>query len=62
MTTRYEEALARLRSDEQEALIARIELGYTYSEMAEVLGKPSADAARKAAQRALVRLAREMAT
>ena len=32
----------------------------TYEEMAEALGKPSAGAARKAAQRALVRLAEEM--
>jgi DNA-directed RNA polymerase specialized sigma24 family protein len=32
----------------------------TYAEMAEALGKPTPDAARKAAQRALVRLAEEM--
>jgi hypothetical protein len=30
--------------------------------MAEALGKPSAEAARKAAERALIRLAQEMAT
>ena len=36
-------------------------MGYTYDELAEVLGKPSRDAARKAAHRALVRLAEEMA-
>jgi RNA polymerase sigma factor (sigma-70 family) len=57
---RYERALARLQPDEREAVIARIEMGYTYEELAEALGKPSADAARKAAQRALVRLIKEM--
>jgi RNA polymerase sigma-70 factor, ECF subfamily len=57
---RYERALARLQPQEREAVIARIEMGYTYEEMAEALGKPSADAARKAAQRALIRLVKEM--
>lgn len=57
---RYERALARLRPEEREAIIGRVELGYAYDELAEALGKPSADAARKAAQRALVRLAEEM--
>jgi RNA polymerase sigma factor (sigma-70 family) len=56
----YEEALARLRPEEREAIIARVEMGYTYEELAQVLGKPTPDAARKAAQRALVRLAEEM--
>jgi RNA polymerase sigma-70 factor (ECF subfamily) len=57
---RYESALARLRPEEQDAIIGRIELGYTYEELARALGKPTADAARKAAQRALVRLVEEM--
>jgi RNA polymerase sigma-70 factor (ECF subfamily) len=57
---RYEQALARLTPDEREAIIARIELGCSYAEMAEALGRPTADAARKAASRALVRLAEEM--
>jgi RNA polymerase sigma factor (sigma-70 family) len=57
---RYEEALARLKAEEREAIIARVEMGYTYEELAEALGKPTPDAARKAAQRALVRLAEEM--
>ena len=35
-------------------------MGYTYEELAEVLGKPTADAARKTAQRALLRLVEEM--
>jgi len=56
----YEQALARLKPDEREVIIARVEMGYTYEEISEVLDKPTADAARKAAQRALVRLAQEM--
>jgi len=57
---RYEAALARLRPDEREAIIARVEMDFSYEEMAEALDKPSADAARKAARRALLRLAEEM--
>ena len=57
---RYERALARLKAQDQEAIIARVEMGYTYEELAESLGKPSADAARKTARRALVRLLSEM--
>ena len=57
---RYEAALARLRPIEREAIIARVELDCTYEEMAMMLELPSAEAARKAAQRALVKLAAEM--
>jgi RNA polymerase sigma factor (sigma-70 family) len=57
---RYEQALARLKAEEREAVIGRVEMGYTYEELAEALGKPTPDAARKAAQRALVRLAEEI--
>jgi RNA polymerase sigma-70 factor (ECF subfamily) len=56
----YERALARLRPEEREAIIARVELGMTYPEMAQALGKPTSEAARKTAERALVRLAKEM--
>jgi RNA polymerase sigma-70 factor, ECF subfamily len=57
---RYEAALQRLTAEEREAIIARVEMGYSYEELAEALGKPTAEAARKAARRALVRLAAEM--
>jgi RNA polymerase sigma factor (sigma-70 family) len=57
---RYEAALHRLSAEEREAIIARVEMGYSYEELAEALGKPTPDAARKAARRALVRLAEEM--
>ena len=39
-----------------------MEMDYSYAELAEILGKPTPDAARKAAQRALLRLAEEMKT
>jgi len=57
---RYERALERLKPAEREAILARVEMGYTYDELAAVLGSPTADAARKAAQRALLRLAEEL--
>ena len=57
---RYTRALATLAPDEREAVIGRVEMGYTYAELAEILGRPGAEAARKAAQRALVRLVRAM--
>jgi RNA polymerase sigma factor (sigma-70 family) len=56
----YEKALAGLRQQEREAIIARIELGQTYEEVAAILGKPSAEAARVAVYRALARLAQKM--
>jgi len=58
--SRYEAALARLRPEEREAVIARIEMAGSYHQLATALGKPSADAARMAVSRALVRLAQEM--
>src|SRR5262245_30362891 len=57
---RYEVALASLRPEDQEAVVGRIELGYTYDELAQALGKSTGEAARKAAERALVRLVEEM--
>ena len=57
---RYEAALARLRTEEREAIVARVEMGLSYQEIAEALGKPSPEAARMAVSRALMRLAREM--
>lgn len=56
----YEAALNRLSADEREAIVTRVEFGLSFQEVAEVLGKPSADAARMAVVRALVRLAEEM--
>jgi RNA polymerase sigma factor (sigma-70 family) len=57
---RYEQALARLRPEDRELVVARIELGYTNREIAELLDKPTPNAARMATERAIVRLAKEM--
>jgi RNA polymerase sigma factor (sigma-70 family) len=56
----YEAALAALREEEREAIIARVELDQSYAEVAAVLGKPSPEAARVAVYRALLRLAEKM--
>jgi RNA polymerase sigma-70 factor (ECF subfamily) len=58
---RYEAALAKLRVDDQRAIVARCEWGMSHDEVAQILGKSSANAARVAVHRALVRLAKEMA-
>ena len=60
MAERYEAALASLSDDDREAIVARVELGGTYEEVAIALGKPSADAARMAVGRALLKLAEGM--
>jgi RNA polymerase sigma-70 factor, ECF subfamily len=56
----YERALASLKDDEREAIVLRVELGLDYPDIAAQLGKPTADAARMAVQRAIARLAHEM--
>jgi len=61
MTDEYERALKRLRPKEREFLLARIEVGMSYLEIAAAFGKSSPDAARMAVVRALTRLAEEMA-
>jgi RNA polymerase sigma factor (sigma-70 family) len=57
---RYEAALAALRPEDREAVVARVEMGQSYAELAETLGKPSVEAARVAVRRALVKLAAGM--
>jgi RNA polymerase sigma-70 factor (ECF subfamily) len=56
----YEAALQRLRDDDRELIVSRIELGLTYSEIAAATGRPSADAARMAVTRAIARLIEEL--
>jgi RNA polymerase sigma-70 factor (ECF subfamily) len=56
----FRRALANLRPEEQELAVARLELGYNYSQIALATGRPSVDAARMAVRRALLRLAEEM--
>jgi RNA polymerase sigma-70 factor (ECF subfamily) len=57
---RYERALASLKDEERHAIVLRFELGLEYEEIGAQLGKPSADAARMAVTRAIVRLADKM--
>jgi RNA polymerase sigma factor (sigma-70 family) len=57
---RYQQGLMQLSASDRDAIIGRLELGLTYEELAEYQGKPSAEAARKGAQRALVRLVEAM--
>jgi RNA polymerase sigma-70 factor (ECF subfamily) len=57
---RYEAGLQRLKPEDREAVVSRVEFGMSYDELAEVLGKPTANAARMAVVRALIRLAEEM--
>ena len=57
---RYEAALKRLRPIDRRAIVASIELGYNYEQLALVLNKPSGPAARLAVRRALLRLGDEM--
>ena len=53
---RYSAALKTLRTADRRAIVACIELGYSYQQLALMLNKPSAEAARLAVRRALVRL------
>jgi RNA polymerase sigma-70 factor, ECF subfamily len=59
---RYERALAQLSPDQQEAIVARLESGCDYTELAVMLGKPTPGAARLVARRAVLKLAALMRT
>ena len=60
-SARYARALATLPPDDREAIVARVELGYSYEQIAALLRKRSPDAARMAVSRAIAKLARAMA-
>ena len=47
-SSRYEHALQRLREPDRESIIARVELGLDYREIADLLGRPSVGAVRVA--------------
>jgi RNA polymerase sigma factor (sigma-70 family) len=57
---RYDRALEVLRPEERQLVVARVEFGFSNEELARAFDKPSANAARMALQRALLRLAAEM--
>jgi RNA polymerase sigma-70 factor, ECF subfamily len=54
----YDEAMAALEPHEREAIVCRVELGLSYGELADAMGRPSPDAARMAVGRALLKLAK----
>ena len=54
----YDEAMEALEPHEREAIVGRVELGLSYAELATAMGRPSADAARMAVGRALLKLAK----
>ena len=56
----YDEALNGLAPEEREVIIGRVELGLSYAELATAMGRPSADAARMAVARALLKLAKQL--
>jgi len=56
----YEGALARLGEEQRQAIVLRLEMGYSYQEIAEAIGSASPNAARMVVARALVRLAGDM--
>jgi RNA polymerase sigma-70 factor (ECF subfamily) len=60
LSERYEAALARLKPDQREAIVTRIEFRLPWPETAVALRKPTVAAAQMAVRRALVRLAEEM--
>ncbi len=57
---RYDAAFARLGAEQQEAVFMRVEMGFTYEQIAEALGKNSMNTARMIVSRALARLALAM--
>jgi RNA polymerase sigma-70 factor (ECF subfamily) len=58
--SKYEQALSELDDLDREAVIARLELGCSYEEIAALVDKPTADAARMMVTRALGRIAKMM--
>ena len=57
---RYEAALAKLTDEQQEAVILRVEMGFSYPEVAETMGASTPNAARMLVVRGLVSLAEVM--
>ena len=60
MMERYERALSLLPPDQAEAILLRIEMGFTYVQIADAVGRPTENAARQLILRGLVRLAKAM--
>ena len=57
---RYDECLAKLAEEQREAVILRVEMGYTYEQIADAMSQVSVDAARMMTTRAIARLGKLM--
>jgi RNA polymerase sigma-70 factor (ECF subfamily) len=57
---RYKTALASLSEDERVLIVGRMELGYTYEQLALIAGRATPEAARVAVRRAVVKLAERL--
>jgi len=57
---RFRAALARLDEDEQILVVGRVDLELSYQELADATGRPTADAARAATRRAVLKIARDV--
>jgi RNA polymerase sigma-70 factor (ECF subfamily) len=57
---RYKRALAMLSDDERALVVGRMELDYTYEQLAVMSRRPTAAAARMAVRRAVIKLAEHM--
>jgi RNA polymerase sigma factor (sigma-70 family) len=57
---RYEAALAELTEEQREAVVLRIEFDFKHEQIAQAIGKPTANAARMLVSRALLRVAETM--
>jgi RNA polymerase sigma-70 factor, ECF subfamily len=56
----YESALQGLGAEQRQAVILKVEMGYSNAELAEALGRPTANAARVFTARAIAQLAEAM--
>jgi RNA polymerase sigma-70 factor (ECF subfamily) len=57
---RYTRGLSRLSPTDQELIVGRLELGYSYEQLASVTGRCGPEAVRIAVRRAVLKLAAEM--
>jgi len=57
---RYERALAELPLEARAAIVLKVELGYSYAQIAQLLDKPTDNAARMTVTRALFKLTKKM--
>lgn len=57
---RYDAALERLTEEQREAVVLRVEMGYTYAQIADAMNLASTDSARMMVTRAIVRMSKLM--